>query len=71
MSGDQTNINMPQPRDALHEYRITKLEEAYERMSEALDRLVTEARMAKWVIGVGIAIVEPVMIALLIHYTTQ
>lgn len=62
---------MTEPHDSLHEYRITKLEEAYEAMSDALSRLVSEARMAKWIIGAGFAIVQPVGIALLMHYLTN
>ncbi len=55
----------------LHEYRITKLEEAYENMSSSLEQLVTEAKLAKWVIGLGFAVLQPLGIGLLIHYMTR
>lgn len=49
-----------------HERRITRLEDSMEEMSKALTQLVSEVRMAKWVLGMFFAIAQPVVVSIIV-----
>lgn len=68
----QVNItNTPESSGALHEYRITKLEEAYATMSDALAEMVVTIKGGKWALAFTFGIVQPVAIAMLIFFLTN
>ena len=52
-------------------YRIGKLESSHEAMAKALTQIVTEFRMAKWVIGFAVAIMQPIVISVLVYNITK
>ena len=60
----------PTQPDALHEYRILKLEEAVSSLSSSMSDIANTVKGAKWAITLIFGIVQPVGIALLIHYLT-
>ena len=52
-------------------YRVNKLEESHEAMARAMTQIVTEFRVAKWVLAFAVAVLQPVVISVLVHYLTR
>lgn len=57
--------------DELLEYRVGKLEQIQEKMSESLDKLVSDVKTAKWVIGAAIGIVQPIVVGCVVYAITH
>lgn len=53
--------------DLLLEYRVNKLEEIQAKMSGSLDSLVSDVRVAKWVIGAAIGVVQPIVVGCVVY----
>lgn len=57
--------------DPLHEYRISKLEEAVAVLSDGFAEIASTVKGAKWAVLLIFGIVQPVVIGLAIHYLTE
>lgn len=64
----QVNVS---PNDALQEYRITKLEEAVSSLASNMADIAQTVKGAKWAVALIFGVIQPVGIALLIHYLTK
>lgn len=67
---DQVNIKAGGP-DPLMEYRVGKLEEAVSVLSTGFADIASTVRGAKWAVLLIFGIVQPVGIAVAIHYLTK
>lgn len=59
------------PTDALHEYRIAKLEEAVSSLSTSMSEIAQTVKGARWATALIFGVLQPVGIAVLIHYLTK
>lgn len=55
----------------LTEWRITKLEEGYLKMEEALQSIVAEVRLGKWVVAFAFGILQPVLVGTILYIITK
>lgn len=64
----QINVNQPPTADPLHEYRITKLEEAVTSLASSMGDIADTVKSARWAIALIFGVAQPVGVAVLIHY---